>query len=410
MRCLSLLLSFLLSIAHLQAQIIARIEVSAGDVDRKDIYVNAPVQLTAACLENGLSLFEMTDKGEYPVAFQMDHAKALKVWWKVEGRLKQGSIRVFELRTSDQKTEPGDSSIRKDDESYILFNGGKPVLHYHYAKAALPEGVDSAYSRSGFIHPIFSPSGKILTMVQPPDHFHHYGLWNAWTRTQFKGKQVDFWNLGDKQGRVDYAGTISTIQGEVFQSLITMHHHVALKEDGGRDMALKEELEVRAFNTGKDFNMVDYTTSFYSAHPDGILLEEYRYGGFAFRGRDEWNGRTVQMLTSEGRDQDNSDGQPAKWCMINENGNRPSGILIMSHPSNFNHPEPLRTWDSQSNGGRSNIFINFSPIRNRSWKMAFGHRYTLKYRVITFDGQWTKEQAEQAWVDFTNGPTVKVFQ
>ncbi|WP_062127859.1 PmoA family protein [Geofilum rubicundum] len=388
----------------------ARFEVSAGDYDRKDVFVHAPVQLTAACLENGLELFEVTDNGEYAVAFQLEEGKHPRLWWQVEGRLKQGSIRFFELRAGDKKSNDSATSIRKNDVSYILFNGFQPVLQYNHAKAALPDGVDTAYSRSGFIHPLYSPSGKILTMIQPPDHMHHYGLWNAWTRTQFKGKSVDFWNLGDKQGRVDYAGTISTIQGDVFQSLKTLQQHVAFNDKGGSDVALNEELEVRVFNAGRDLNRVDYISSFNCAQPEGLFLEEYRYGGFVFRGSEKWNGYTVQILTSEGRHQDNSDGHPAQWCMVNETGKQPSGILIMSHPANFNHPEPLRTWDRGSNGGLANIFINFCPIRNRSWEMVFGQRYTMQYRVVTFDGRWTKEQAEQEWVDFAHPPTVKVMQ
>lgn len=410
MRHLSLLLSFWLLMACLQAQTIARFEVDAGDTDRKDIFVNAPVQLTAACRDNGMQLFEVSDKVQTSIPFQIEQTEELRIWWQVEGILKQGDIRIFELRAGGKKTEDAKVPIQKDDQSYILFNSKQPVLHYNYAKAPLPEGVDKAYARSGYIHPLFSPSGKMLTTIQPPDHIHHYGLWNAWTRTQFKGRQVDFWNLGEKQGRVDYIRTILTDQGEVFQSLKTMHHHVALKEKGGSDLALKEELEVRVFCTDKDFNVIDYTTSFYCAHPDGILLEEYRYGGFAFRGSEAWSGHSVEMLTSEGHNQDNSDGHPAKWCMINEKGNNPSGILIMSHPANYNHPEPLRTWDAKANGGQANIFINFSPIRTRNWEMTFGQPYTLQYRVITFDGRWTREDAEQAWIDFSNAPTVKVLQ
>jgi hypothetical protein len=410
MRHFALILSFMLSIVSLQSQTMARFEVSAGDYDRKNAIVNAPVQMMAASLEKGLQLFEVTDNGAYPVAFQMEQGKRLHVWWQVEGHFKKGSLRVYELRAGDKKPNDSATSIRKNDASYVLFNGYQPVLQYHHAKAVLPDGVDTAYSRSGFIHPLFSPSGKILTMIQPPDHLHHYGLWNAWTRTQFKGKPVDFWNLGDKQGRVDYTGTISTIQGEVYQSLKTLHRHVAFNDEGGSDVALNEELEVRVYSGDADINRMDYITSFNSAQPEGLYLEEYRYGGFVFRGHEEWNGYTVQMLTSEGLNQDNSDGHPAKWCMVNETGKNPAGILIMSHPANFNHPEPLRTWNRGSNGGLANVFINFCPIRNRSWEMVFGKSYTMQYRVITFDGRWTKEQAEQEWINFAHPPIVKVMQ
>jgi hypothetical protein len=50
MRHLSLMLSFLLSIVHLQAQTIARFEVDAGDIDRSDLFVNVPLKLTAGNL------------------------------------------------------------------------------------------------------------------------------------------------------------------------------------------------------------------------------------------------------------------------------------------------------------------------------------------------------------------------
>jgi hypothetical protein len=406
MKQLLLLLFFSLLIVQLQAQTIARFEVDAGNIDRNDVFVNAPVLFTADCNEKGFQLFEVTPKGERPVPFQIEYAEQPRIWWRTGGLLPQGSVKVFELRASDKTMNHLKLSIRKTDQSYILFNGDQQVLHYNYAKASLPAGVDTAFSRSGYIHPLFSPAGKVLTMIQPPDHFHHYGLWNAWTRTVFNGKQVDFWNLGDKQGRVDYTGTISTIQGGIFQALKTLHHHIAIED---KNIALNEELEVRVFNN-KDFNIIDYTTSFNCAHPDGILLEEYRYGGFVFRGNEKWNGNTVDILTSEGRDQNNSDGQPARWCLVNEKGDNPSGILIMSSPANFNHPQPLRTWDSQANAGQSNIFINFCPIRNRSWQMVFGNRYTLQYRVITFDGRWTKEQAHREWVNFSNPPVIEVIQ
>ena len=44
---------------------------------------------------------------------------------------------------------------------------GKQVLRYQTAKAAVPSGVKEAFSKSGFIHPIQSPSGQILSRIQP---------------------------------------------------------------------------------------------------------------------------------------------------------------------------------------------------------------------------------------------------
>ncbi len=410
MKHLLLLLFISISTFSLWGQTIARFEADAGITDRRNVYVNAHIKNEHKYKDKYFQLFEVVENGEKQVPVQIAQSDELRVWWKIEGPLKQGKIRFFELRISDTKPDNIKTSIQKNDQSYVLFNGYQPVLYYNHAKASLPEGVDTAYSRSGYIHPLFSPSGKILTMIQPPNHIHHYGLWNAWTRTIFKGQQVDFWNLGDKQGRVDYTGTISTIQGDIFQSLTTLHHHIAIDDKNTGSKALNEELEIKVYNTGRRVNMIDYTTTYNCAHRDGLFLEEYRYGGFVFRGNENWNGNTVDILTSEGRNQDNSDGHRARWCLINEKGENPSGILILSHPTNFNYPEPLRTWDSQANGGQSNIFINFCPIRNRSLEMVFGNPYTMQYRIITFDGRRTKEQAEHEWLNFSNSPQIKVVQ
>ena len=65
----------------------------------------------------------------------------------------------------------------------------------------VPEGVREIFSLSGFIHPLQSPGGEVLTRIQAPDHWHHYGIWNPWTHTEFEGDTVDFWNIGSRQGR-----------------------------------------------------------------------------------------------------------------------------------------------------------------------------------------------------------------
>src|SRR5690606_5760469 len=62
-----------------------------------------------------------------------------------------------------------------------------------------------SYQRSGFIHPVRTLKGEQLTRIQPADHYHHYGIWNPWTQTVFRGDTVDFWNLRKKEGTVRFA-------------------------------------------------------------------------------------------------------------------------------------------------------------------------------------------------------------
>jgi len=81
-----------------------------------------------------------------------------------------------------------------------IYAGEKPVLSYVHAETLPPEGINPLYKRSAYIHPLCSPGGEILTRIQPPDHYHHYGIWNPWTKTRFDTMHVDFWNLGEGEG------------------------------------------------------------------------------------------------------------------------------------------------------------------------------------------------------------------
>ena len=73
--------------------------------------------------------------------------------------------------------------LSSDENSTTILIGNQPVLSYVHTETLPPEGVDTGYKRSAYIHPLWSPGGERLTRIQPPDHWHHYGIWNPWTRT-----------------------------------------------------------------------------------------------------------------------------------------------------------------------------------------------------------------------------------
>ena len=62
----------------------------------------------------------------------------------------------------------------------------KHLFTYNYAVTYPPQGVDTAYKRSGFIHPLRTLEGEVLTNCSPSDHYHHFGLWYAWTKPHSK--------------------------------------------------------------------------------------------------------------------------------------------------------------------------------------------------------------------------------
>ena len=62
-----------------------------------------------------------------------------------------------------------------------------------------------------------------------------------------------------------------------------------------------------------------------------------------------------KRTTSEGKNREEADGSRARWAIVEGETNvkeKRSGILFMSHPSNRQHPEPLRVWPEDVNDGK----------------------------------------------------------
>lgn len=84
---------------------------------------------------------------------------------------------------------------RRHGETLDYKIGDKLLFSYNYTTVYPAPGVDSVYKRSGFIHPLKTLGGEVMTNCSPADHYHHFGLWYAWTKTTFEGNEIDFWNL-----------------------------------------------------------------------------------------------------------------------------------------------------------------------------------------------------------------------
>ena len=70
---------------------------------------------------------------------------------------------------------------------------------------------------------------------------------------------------------------------------------------------------------------------------------------------EKWTKDNCTVLTSDNKTRIDADGSFAQWCIVegkSETKEGRSGILFLSHPSNRMHPEPMRVWPIDSNGGR----------------------------------------------------------
>ncbi|GAA0543209.1 DUF6807 domain-containing protein [Chitinophaga japonensis] len=393
------------------AQVIARIVVAAGSYKRENTPVSLELNGITALPDTAMALVEIKNGQRRSVPFQVEEGYTRSLWWILSGTSAPGTQRVFELiESSPVRPAPVVMQATDRDGTLLLQEGNQSILQYNYATVYPPAGVDSVFQRSGFIHPLWAPNGAVLTHIHPRDHWHHVGIWNPWTHTEFEGKEVDFWNLVKKQGTVRFAGFQAQTQGPVWSGFKALQEHVVMKGQGKEQVALNEVWDVRAYpaQAGGARRIWDFTSVFGCAGPSPLLLEQYRYGGgFGFRGTPEWTTATSQILTSEGRTRKDADSTRARWIKVTgETGKGRAGMLVLCYPSNFDAPEPVRVWTE--NMERGEVFINFSPTKMRSWLLTYGKQYTLKYRIMIYNDDITAAEADAIWNDLAHPPVVKV--
>ena len=275
----------------------------------------------------------------------------------------------------------------------------KPLLSYQYETMYPPQGIDSAYQRSGFIHPLRTLNGHVLTRVQPKDHYHHYGIWNPWTHVLFEGDTLDFWNLAKKEGTVRFADFKSTSTENDIAEYQALHEHVVLK-NGLQKVVLNEIQTVKVQQPNNNYYIVDLTFDYTCATDSPFKILEYRYAGFGWRATEEWNKENSEIVSSEGKTRSDADSTPARWCIVQgQLGEDYGGVVMMSNPQNFNHPEPLRIWPINDKD-RGDVFANFSPTKNKDWLLEPSKTNTLKYRLIVFNDKMNIEKAEALWLEY----------
>ncbi|NQU54117.1 MAG: PmoA family protein [Bacteroidetes bacterium] len=407
-------------IVFLFAQQIVAQDLAKFSVQLESDRIDAPVSISLDGInyntdKGSLVLYEISGSKETVVSNQIETGHSARLWFILEGVSKKSSERNFVLKLEDKQVS-GQSKVtlKKDHKDLSLLVNNKSILNYRFATTFPPDGVDPLFQRSGFIHPLTSPGGEVLSRIQAPDHYHHYGIWGPWTKTHIDDRAVDFWNLLLGEGTVKFAGFLSEAEGAIFSGFQALQQHIDFGAKGKDQIAMNEILDVRAWNVGEKVWVVDYTTSINSPLEKGIMLDAYRYGGgIGWRATEKWHKDNCTVLTSDNKTRIDADGSFARWCMVEgesevEEGR--SGILFLSHPSNRMHPEPMRIWPLDANGGRGDMYFEFVPIRHEDWKLEPKQNYTLKYRMIIFDGKMDAKTAEMYWNSFASNPKVEFIK
>lgn len=375
----------------------------------RDHYSSMPVSVTLKkipkkFLEQGMLLEEIRGQQRIFVPSQVEKGPSPKLWWILSGN-NSGSARTFELTAAGSPSLPV-MQLRLDDTGLVIARGKSKALRYNYGLIPPPDSIPQMYARSGFIHPIWTPEGKVLTRIHPSDHIHHMGFWNPWTKTEFEGRQVDFWNLGEGEGTVRFLRFESLVSGPVFAAFSALQEFVDRSAPRGEKVALNEIWKVRVWrmpDTDRPIWIWDFTTTQWCASTSPLLLKKYRYGGFGFRGSSDWEKRNSDFLTSEGKTRLDGNGTRARWCNVFGKTDRgKAGILFLSLPQNHEYPEPMRIWPD------GDVFFGFCPVFYSDWELNPGKKYVRKYRMVVYDGELSPAEAEDFWQGFAWQPKITV--
>ncbi len=292
---------------------------------------------------------------------------------------------------------------------------GQPMFTYQMEPGPVPDGVLPIFSHGAHLHPIFSPSGKLVTGNHPPDHRWHRGVWFAWTDTDFEGRHPDFWNMGkgpggDKSGdkllaEVRFASLEKSWGGPESGGFISKHRFIDHSGDADQDV-LNETWEVtarRVVADGRPANVIDLVSTQTCASASPLKLPKYHYGGLGVRGNALWDPvDKVTMLTSNGDDRKAGDGTKGKWVHIGGDvDGAPTGLAVLIHPSNFRFPQPLRL-------NPKNPQLCIAPSQDGDWSIEPGRSYVSRYRIVVFDGAPDAAWIEKLWQQYADLTTAKV--
>jgi len=279
-------------------------------------------------------------------------------------------------------------SLVETEDQLTIFDGESLVLAYNKSSPPAPEGIDSVYERSGFLHPVCTPSGKVVTAMFPFDHAHQQGVFTAWVKTKYRGREIDFWNLAKGTGRVVHRKVLHQFaeNGQVGFEVELVH-----RSAGGPVVdVLSEHWRVTAHPTDGDHRCFDLE-SVQSAITDYPLrIEKFHYGGMALRGPTRWLSSQDRSLTQMpdfqiepsgfvndlGSDRFAGNHQNAKWVSLwGSIDGKPASISVLCHNDNFRAPQVARLHPNKP-------YFCFAPCNEDEFVIDRNNPLQSRYRFL----------------------------
>ena len=292
--------------------------------------------------------------------------------------------------------QTGPVSVVDGEETITVTLDGRsnPVLIYNKVATKEASKHEPHFARSGYIHPLYSPAGKVVTGDFPADHKHQHALFFAWTKTKFQKRKPEFWNQKLEAGRISFMGVVegSIVSSEGMGSFAVEHLWEDLTAPDGPVPVIKEKWKVTVYDVGKDRHLFDIESIQEMLGDKSLTIEKYHYGGMAIRGPDTWYSDEKEatppgsIVTNEGLDRIEGNHSRPKWVAMSgpvEEGGE-AGVAVIPAESNFRHPQWVRLHPNKP-------YFVYAPMVEESFTIIPGEPYISKFRYVVFDGEPDEE-------------------
>lgn len=354
-----------------------RFEISAGKYDRNNMPVFVSMKKP---LSRNITYQLVNEKTKKIYPLQL--VDSITVLFIYADSLPSGAKQILRIQPVKKTFRAGMIRIEEGESGLLAKVNDKPVFLYHTKVVMPPPDSPVYYQRSGFIHPLYSPGGKILTDNFPSSHAHQHGIFMAWTNTTFKKEFVDFWNHHLQKGTVEHLELAKVSTGPVFAQIKTRLSHRSLTHGE----ILQENWTITIYPFSNYF-LFDLISEQHNVTTDTVFLNKYHYGGMALRGSRVWDPQNKNhfqnnwsILTSEGIRDSAANHTHTRWVdasgMIDGETN---GVTVYTHPSNFRYPQAIRVHPTMP-------YWVYSPVVDDAFHLLPGSVYRSRYRYYVHNG------------------------
>jgi hypothetical protein len=296
----------------------------------------------------------------------------------------------------------GDLELTETADRIRVTLRSKPVLEYVKTERQVPEGIEPHFRRSGYIHPVFTPTGQEISGDFPADHAHQHALFFAWTKAEFDGKKVDFWNQAKDLGKIEFREVVNLTREEQ-QVAFSVKHAFTVGAGDQKVDALHEIWTVTVHHTPEDHFLFDVESVQECASSKPLNLPEYHYGGMSFRGNYEWlkekddhsiHPGNVVYLTSDGKDRWDGNHTRVNWVAFSGRiGGQDASAAVFCSPKNFRAPQHVRIHPNKP-------YFCFAPMVDGPFTIEPGQKYMSRYRYLVTSKATDLNMIQEQWNEY----------